>query len=73
MSQAIALTVLGGFLGAGKTTVLNQLLQAPHGLRLMVLVNDFGAVNIDASLIQSVSGDGVISLRNGCVMLFHGR
>lgn len=67
MSQAIALTVLGGFLGAGKTTVLNQLLQAPHGLRLMVLVNDFGAVNIDASLIQSVSGDGVISLRNGCV------
>ena len=67
MSQAIALTVLGGFLGAGKTTVLNHLLQAPHGLRLMVLVNDFGAVNIDASLIQSVSGDGVISLRNGCV------
>ncbi|HLU04327.1 MAG TPA: CobW family GTP-binding protein [Advenella sp.] len=67
MSQAIALTVLGGFLGAGKTTVLNHLLQASHGLRLMVLVNDFGAVNIDASLIQSVSGDGVISLRNGCV------
>jgi G3E family GTPase len=67
MSQAIALTVLGGFLGAGKTTVLNHLLQAPHGLRLMVLVNDFGAVNIDASLIQSISGDGVISLRNGCV------
>ncbi|MGO3126162.1 MAG: CobW family GTP-binding protein [Advenella sp.] len=67
MSQTIALTVLGGFLGAGKTTVLNHLLQAPHGLRLMVLVNDFGAINIDASLIQSVSGDGVISLRNGCV------
>lgn len=67
MSKAIALTVLGGFLGAGKTTVLNHLLQAPHGLRLMVLVNDFGAVNIDASLIQAVSDDGVISLRNGCV------
>jgi len=67
MNHAIALTVLGGFLGAGKTTVLNHLLQAPHGLRLRVLVNDFGAVNIDASLIQSVSGDGVISLRNGCV------
>lgn len=67
MSQAIALTVLGGFLGAGKTTVLNRLLRAPHGLRLMVLVNDFGAVNIDASLIESVSGDGVISMRNGCV------
>ena len=67
MTEPIALTVLGGFLGAGKTTVLNHLLQAPHGLRLMVLVNDFGAVNIDASLIQSVSGDGVISMRNGCV------
>ncbi len=67
MTGPIALTVLGGFLGAGKTTVLNHLLQAPHGLRLMVLVNDFGAVNIDASLIQSISGDGVISMRNGCV------
>lgn len=67
MSTPIALTVLGGFLGAGKTTVLNYLLQAPHGLRLMVLVNDFGAVNIDAALIESVSNEGVISLRNGCV------
>ncbi|ETF04205.1 cobalamin biosynthesis protein [Advenella kashmirensis W13003] len=67
MKQPIALTVLGGFLGAGKTTVLNYLLQAPHGLRLMVLVNDFGAVNVDATLIESVSGDGVVSLRNGCV------
>ena len=67
MSQPIPLTVLGGFLGAGKTTVLNHLLSAPHGLRLMVLVNDFGAVNIDASLIRAASGDGVVSLRNGCV------
>src|SRR5690606_6020411 len=67
MSQPIPLTVLGGFLGAGKTTVLNHLLSAPHGLRLMVLVNDFGAVNIDASLIRGVSDDGVVSLRNGCV------
>lgn len=67
MKPPIALTVLGGFLGAGKTTVLNYLLQAPHGLRLMVLVNDFGAVNVDATLIESVSGDGVVSLRNGCV------
>ncbi len=67
MKPPIVLTVLGGFLGAGKTTVLNYLLQAPHGLRLMVLVNDFGAVNIDATLIESVSGDGVVSLRNGCV------
>jgi len=67
MKPPIALTVLGGFLGAGKTTALNYLLQAPHGLRLMVLVNDFGAVNVDATLIESVSGDGVVSLRNGCV------
>ncbi len=67
MTASLPLTVLGGFLGAGKTTVLNHLLQAPHGLRLMVLVNDFGAVNVDATLIESVSGDGVISLRNGCV------
>ena len=60
------LTVLGGFLGAGKTTLVNALLRQAAGLRLAVLVNDFGAVNIDAALIESVSGD-TIALTNGCV------
>ncbi|MEO1091358.1 MAG: GTP-binding protein [Pseudomonadota bacterium] len=59
-------TVLGGFLGAGKTTLLNRILSEPGELRLGVLVNDFGAVNVDAELIVGVEDD-VVSLANGCV------
>src|ERR1700730_15127817 len=63
---AIPLTILTGFLGAGKTTLLNRLLTGNHGLRVGVLVNDFGAINIDAELVVGVDGN-MISLANGCV------
>ena len=64
----IPLTVLTGFLGAGKTTLLNRILTGDHGLRIAVLVNDFGSINIDADLITGVESDGdIISLANGCV------
>lgn len=66
MAQRIALTVIGGFLGAGKTTLLNRLLADARGERYAVLVNDFGAVNVDAALVASASGDA-IALTNGCV------
>jgi G3E family GTPase len=62
----IPLTVIGGFLGAGKTTLLNRLLRDAGGRRLAVLVNDFGAINIDAGLLESTAGDA-IALTNGCV------
>ncbi|VWC84740.1 cobalamin biosynthesis protein [Burkholderia lata] len=62
----IDLAVIGGYLGAGKTTVVNAILQAPHGRRIAVLVNDFGAVNIDARLVRA-RGDDVIELDNGCI------
>ncbi|CAM2166217.1 CobW C-terminal domain-containing protein [Paraburkholderia sacchari] len=62
----IDLAVIGGYLGAGKTTVVNHLLEAPHGKRIAVLVNDFGAVNIDGRLIRARSDD-VIELDNGCI------
>jgi G3E family GTPase len=62
----LPLTVIGGFLGAGKTTLLNHLLGGSQGQRLAVLVNDFGAINIDVELIATRSGD-TISLTNGCV------
>ena len=63
--MTLPLTILGGYLGAGKTTLINRLLTGHHGKRLTVLVNDFGAVNIDAGLIAEHNGD-TISLANGC-------
>jgi G3E family GTPase len=62
------LTVLTGFLGAGKTTLLNRILKGDHGLRIAVMVNDFGSVNIDADLVVGVEACGdLISLANGCI------
>ena len=59
-------TVVGGYLGAGKTTLVNHLLTEAHGMRIAVLVNDFGEVNIDAALIASHDGE-TMSLSNGCM------
>lgn len=57
--------IVGGYLGAGKTTLINAFLRDPGGLRATVLVNDFGKINIDADLIENSDGD-TISLTNGC-------
>ena len=65
-NQVIPVTILTGFLGAGKTTLLNRILNGNHGLRVAVLVNDFGAINIDTELIVGVENNA-ISLANGCV------
>ena len=65
-SLRVPFSVIGGFLGAGKTTLLNHWLRHAGGKRLAVLVNDFGALNIDAGLIEASAGD-TIALTNGCV------
>ena len=65
-SRAVPVTVISGFLGAGKTTVLNHILRADHGLRIAVMVNDFGELDIDSQTIVSVE-EQVYSLANGCI------
>lgn len=64
--KRIPLTIISGFLGAGKTTLLNRILHTEHGLRIAVLVNDFGAIDIDSQLVVGVEGE-TISLANGCI------
>lgn len=66
MSARIPVTVIGGYLGAGKTTLVNHLLRHAGGRRLAVLVNDFGALPIDADLIEAQEGS-TISISGGCV------
>jgi G3E family GTPase len=66
VSGPIPFTVIGGFLGAGKTTLLNRLLADAGGRRFAVLVNDFGALDIDGRLVAAHGGD-TIALANGCL------
>ncbi len=62
----VPITLVTGFLGAGKTTLLSHVLRDPQGLKIAVLVNDLGAVNIDAELLREASED-VVALENGCI------
>lgn len=65
MSTRLPVTLLGGYLGAGKTTILNRLLAATDR-RLVVLVNDVGAIEVDAALVADHDGQ-TFTLTNGCV------
>ncbi|MBY4128827.1 GTP-binding protein [Rhodococcus fascians] len=64
--RRIPVVVIAGFLGAGKTTLLNHLLHNDAGIRIGVVVNDFGAINIDSMLVAG-QVDSMVSLGNGCI------
>lgn len=62
----VPVTIVSGFLGAGKTTLVNRILSGDHGLAIAVIVNDVGAIDVDAELLAGKS-DGIVSLKNGCI------
>ena len=69
--MTLPITILGGYLGSGKTTMVNHLLRHADGLRLAVLVNEFGALPIDRDLIVAEDED-IISIAGGCVCCSYG-
>jgi G3E family GTPase len=66
LAQTTPVTIVGGFLGSGKTSLLNHILNKARDKRIAVLVNDFGEINVDAKLIVSIEGE-TVSLANGCI------
>jgi G3E family GTPase len=66
-NEAVPMTMISGPLGAGKTTLVNRLLNEPGDRRIAVIVNDMGEINVDAELLADETEDGVVDLSNGCI------
>ena len=72
MKKDVPVLLLTGYLGSGKTTLVNRILSNKKGIKFAVIVNDIGEVNIDADLIQqggvvNQSDDSLVALQNGCI------
>jgi cobalamin biosynthesis protein CobW len=64
--SGVPILLVAGYLGAGKTTLINQLLANASQRRIAAIVNDFGDIDIDAMLLSTVT-DNLVSLKNGCI------
>jgi G3E family GTPase len=64
--RGMPVTIVTGFLGSGKTTLLNHILSDRQDLKVAVLVNEFGDINIDSQLLVSIE-EGMLELSNGCI------
>ncbi|MGV0023450.1 CobW family GTP-binding protein [Phormidesmis priestleyi] len=64
--RGMPVTIITGFLGSGKTTLLNQILKNKQDLKVAVLVNEFGDINIDSQMLVSIDQD-MMELSNGCI------
>ena len=72
MKPETPVLLLTGYLGSGKTTLVNRILSNRRGIRFAVIVNDIGEINIDADLIQKggivgQDDDSLVALQNGCI------
>lgn len=70
--EKIPVTVITGFLGSGKTTLIRHLMQNPQGRRLAVLVNEFGTMGVDGEILKSCAdencpAENILELSNGCI------
>src|SRR3977135_1515993 len=66
VTRKASVIIVTGFLGAGKTTLINRILTADHGRKIAVIVNEFGEVGIDHHLLLT-SDHEVVQMNNGCV------